>query len=134
MRHLALIQSNDKILGGATLNIMDKLIYFAPRIMGILAIAFISIFALDAFEPGKPLADSLLDFSIHLIPSALLAIAIAIAWRFERFGGVMFIAVGLVPFVPWRGLELQYVLVGGPFLTTGALFLLSYWWRTRRKT
>ena len=32
---------------------MNRLIWFAPRVMGILAIGFLSLFALDAFGGGR---------------------------------------------------------------------------------
>ena len=52
-----------------------------PRVLGILAGLFLKLFALDAFGEGKPLAQALPDFIIHLVPGAVLLAVMALAWR-----------------------------------------------------
>jgi peptidoglycan/LPS O-acetylase OafA/YrhL len=120
------------------MNIKRSVFYWAPRILGLAAIAFISMFALDSFEAGLPLTTQLLHFAQHLIPSFLLLALLALAWKWEKVGGIAFIGIGLT-FSP-----LVYMLNHGrnhfsvaqsllvvliitvPFIITGALFLLSH--------
>lgn len=67
-----------------------------PRIISILFAAFVSIFALDAFsEPGGNL-ERLGAVVMHLIPALVVAGAVAIAWRWERFGALFFSALAIV--------------------------------------
>jgi hypothetical protein len=49
-----------------------KLFHWAPRIISILAICFISIFATDAFNSIDSFPNQIKDFSIHLIPTFIL--------------------------------------------------------------
>ena len=70
-----------------------KLIHWLPRIICILAILFISMFALDAFNPEKTIWQQIGDFLIHLIPSFVLIIILIIAWKREFIGGIIFIIV-----------------------------------------
>jgi hypothetical protein len=59
-----------------------KLLPLLPRILSIFAIGFISLFALDSFEHGT-LGEQILAFLLHMIPSLVLTIILAIAWKWE---------------------------------------------------
>lgn len=68
-----------------------NLLYWLPRILAILFIAFISMFALDVFsEPNWPVA-----LFMHLVPSYFLVAITIIAWKHELLGGILFLASGL---------------------------------------
>ncbi len=111
-----------------------KILYWSPRILGILAILFISIFALDAFEPGLTLWEQLGAFLIHLIPTFFLLLLLLIAWKREMLGGILFLGLGLVlsPVVftlnynmnhsVWISLGIIGVITI-PFVITGILFV-----------
>ncbi len=111
--------------------------YWAPRVLGILSILFVSIFALDAFDPELSLRAQILGFLIHLIPSFILALLLAIAWKWERIGGIIFTLIGCA-FTPiiflhnYRmndsvGMSLIIILtITVPFILVGVLFLLSH--------
>lgn len=71
---------------------LNKTFYWLPRILSLLFIAFISMFALDVF--GEP--QWFLALLIHLIPSFVLTIFTIIAWKYERSGGILFIIAGIV--------------------------------------
>ncbi len=122
-----------------------KILLWLPRILCIVAILFVSMFALDAFEPGKPLLQQLGDFFIHLIPSFVLTIMLVIAWKWELTGGILFIitGLGLSPFVYMLnynrthsvGISLGIILmVTFPFVVVGLLFLLNHYLHRVRKT
>lgn len=72
-----------------------NLFHWVPRILCILAILFISMFALDSFTPGLTIWQQLGAFFIHLIPSYILIALLIIAWKWEYFGGIIFIVIGL---------------------------------------
>jgi hypothetical protein len=54
------------------MKVSPKVIYWLPRILCILAILFISVFALDAFDPELSIWQQIVGFLIHLIPSFIL--------------------------------------------------------------
>jgi len=70
----------------------DKILYWLPRILSILFIAFISMFALDVF--GEP--NWFPALLIHLIPSFILVAITIFAWKNERLGGFAFIGAGIL--------------------------------------
>ena len=91
---------------------------------------FLSLFALDAFEGGKPLAVVLTDFAIHLVPAAVVLAIVALSWRRPWIGGVGFVLLGAA-YATAVSFRLDWTLpISGPLLTAGALFLLS--WRRHR--
>jgi thiol:disulfide interchange protein len=106
----------------------------------LLAIAFISLFALDAFEPGLPLWKQITGFLIHLIPSFVLLALLVLAWKKEMFGGILFVAVGIA-FTPWIfmhnyqmnnsvWMSLSIIaLITLPFVVVGGLFIAHHRWR-----
>jgi len=74
---------------------------------------------------------------MHMIPSFVLMIILAIAWKWELIGGLLYIllGIGLSPFIythnyrmnhsVWMSLEV-IALITFPFILAGVLFLLSY--------
>ncbi len=104
---------------------MLKALYWAPRILGILGILFISLFSLDVFETGVSLTNLLVGFLVHNIPSLVLATVLVVAWKDERLGGYMFIMVSLIPFILLGNSFWVNAMLCAPFLLTGILFLVS---------
>ena len=115
-----------------------KIVHWLPRILCILAILFVSLFALDAFAPGRTLWQQLGAFLIHLIPSYILLASLFIAWKWEFIGGIIFlvIGIGMSPFVYLMnyhrthsvGVSLMIILmISIPFVVVGILFMLSHY-------
>jgi hypothetical protein len=111
-----------------------KYLYWAPRILGIIGVLYISMFALDVFAPGTPLGEALVGLAIHLLPSAVLALMLAAAWRYERTGGLVFVVVSFAPFIFLSNPAWVNALLGGPFLLVGLLFLIHAYYAMKRTT
>lgn len=121
-----------------------KIIHWAPRILCILAILFLGLFALDSFDPKYTLWQQLQKFFIHLIPNFVLIIFLIIAWKRELIGGLIFMALGLgfTPFIfsgnyehnhsVWISLSI-ILAVTFPFILTGALFILSHFLKKKNQ-
>ncbi len=121
---------------------MIKIVYWAPRILCILAILFISMFALDSFSSERTFLQSLPGFFIHLIPSFVLTLFLVIAWKWELVGGIIFSLLGIAatPLVfnnNFRnnqsvGTSLVIILtVTAPFIIIGILFIVSHFLKSR---
>lgn len=104
----------------------ERIFYWLPRILSILFIGFISLFALDVFMMGGSWWMLLEGFLIHLIPSFVLLLLLLIAWRNERFGGATFIflAVVFTLFFKTYSEILLFFLISFPVFVIGVLFLL----------
>ena len=72
-----------------------KIFYWTPRIICIIAILFISLFALDAFSPELSFWQQISGFLMHLIPSFILLAILILAWKKEFIGGILFMIIGL---------------------------------------
>ena len=70
-------------------------LYWTPRILCILAILFVSMFALDSFDPELTIDRQIAAFVIHLIPSYILIALLVVAWKWEYVGGIIFTVVGI---------------------------------------
>jgi hypothetical protein len=114
-----------------------RVFHWLPRIICILAILFVSLFAADAFAPGLTIWQQLGGFFIHLIPSFILLAFLIVAWKWELIGGIIFIVIGLVlsPFVFMLnynrnhsiGMSLSIILmITIPFVIVGILFIVSH--------
>lgn len=95
-----------------------KIFYWLPRVLAILFIAFISIFALDVF--GEP--RWLLALFIHLIPSYFLIAITIIAWKNETFGGILFLITGFALLI---FTHFEAFIIAIPAFVIGALFLVK---------
>lgn len=110
---------------------MQRFLFWAPRLIAIAGIAFISMFALDVFEPGRSVVWILTALVMHLIPSFVLAALLALAWRFELAGGVLFVLVSAVPFAFLPNDWWVNAILAAPFALTGVLFILAHVARRR---
>jgi hypothetical protein len=114
-----------------------KVFHWLPRIICILAILFVSLFAADAFSPELTIWQQLGAFIFHLIPSFILLAFLIVAWKWEYIGGIIFIIIGLglsrFFFVNkykmndsiWMSLGI-ILSITIPFVIVGVLFIVSY--------
>ena len=72
-----------------------RVLCWIPRILVILAILFLSLFALDSFSPQLTFWQNITSFLIHLIPSFILTGILIFAWKHEKTGGIIFTIFGL---------------------------------------
>ena len=119
-----------------------KILFWLPRTLCVLAILFISYFSLDAFEPGPPLGQQILDFLIHNIPSYILILVLILAWKKELIGGIIFVLFGIItsPLVYSLNIHRNHsvkesltivLLITFPFVIVGILFIASHIIRKR---
>jgi len=114
-----------------------RIFHWLPRIICILAILFVSLFAADAFAPGLTIWQQIGGFFIHLIPSFILLAFLIVAWKWELIGGIIIMVIGLVlsPFVFmlnynrnhsfWMSLGI-ILMITIPFVVVGILFIVSH--------
>ncbi|OFW03219.1 MAG: hypothetical protein A3H96_19135 [Acidobacteria bacterium RIFCSPLOWO2_02_FULL_67_36] len=106
----------------------NRLLRWAPRVLGLGMALFLSVFALDAFGEGG-LLRNVAGFLIHLIPSFIVLAVLIAAWRRALVGATGFIALALIYVVmTWGRFPLSvYLVIAGPLALTGVLFLASWY-------
>lgn len=104
----------------------ERLLFWLPRILGILAIAFMMLFSLDCFEEGNLLGDQLLCFLMHNIPSLIIIGILLVAWKWEKIGGILFLAAALAGMIFFNAFSGNWgaMIIMAPFAVTGALFII----------
>ena len=119
------------------MNTSIKVLHWTPRIICILAILFLSMFAADSFAPDLTIWQQLGAFLMHLIPSFILLFFLFIAWNWELVGGIIFTVIGVVMSpvlfvfnynknhsVLWSSVVILTITV--PFIIVGLLFIFSH--------
>jgi len=112
-----------------------RVLYWAPRVLSIAFIVFLSLFALDVFNEPRGFWRTLLALAMHLIPTAVLIVALILAWRWEWIGaalyglaGLLYVAsiVSMARPLP-RAVRLNWVLtIAGPAFLIAGLFLANW--------
>jgi hypothetical protein len=116
--------------------------HWIPRILCIVAILTVSMFALDSFGPGQTIWQQLDVFGMHLIPTLILTVILIVAWKWEFIGGIIFIALGLLltPYIFMHNYRMNHsigmslvviLMITFPFILVGILFLIS--WKKKKK-
>ena len=116
---------------------IGSILHWLPRIICIISILFISLFALDAFAPELTLWQQIGAFIMHLIPSFILLILLIIAWKWEFVGGIIFtiIGLGMSPLVFLHNYKMNHsigmslgiiALITLPFVIVGILFIINH--------
>jgi FtsH-binding integral membrane protein len=120
-----------------------KILLWTPRILCILAILFVSLFAADAFSPERTFWQNIGAFLMHLVPSFILLAVLIISWKWGHIGGIIFIVVGVFFGISVFNLNynqrhftlLQSIinvsLLCLPFVIAGVLFIISHFRRKR---
>jgi hypothetical protein len=116
---------------------VNKYIYWIPRILSILFICFLTLFSLDVFSMNLGFLEAIGAFFMHSIPSIVLAIILAISWKYEIIGGIIFILAGisytslLVITMIRSGFLWSYLFwilqISGIAFLIGTLFLIGWW-------
>jgi hypothetical protein len=89
---------------------------------------FLALFALDAWDPAKPLGARAAGLLIHLLPAALVLTVVALSWRREWIGAVVFVGLAIAYAVMVNFRVDWIAVISGPLLLAGLLFF----WSSRR--
>jgi hypothetical protein len=115
--------------------ISAKLLFWAPRLLSIAFIAFLSLFSLDVFDGRLGFWRTMLALTMHLIPVFVLTAALIAAWKWEWIGAVLYAAAGL-HYVVWvvamsrpvpPEIRRSWILaIAGPAFVIAGLFLVNW--------
>jgi len=115
---------------------MDKvspLRIWTPRILSIAFILFLMMFSLDVFEASSSTGEIAVGLLIHNIPALILAAVVAISWKYEIVGGIVFtlasiiyvamvLTAGRFEASAWT----PSLVIGAPAVLIGILFLSNW--------
>lgn len=106
---------------------MKKILYWLPRILSIIFILFIGLFALDAFDGKESLSEIIIGLLMHLIPNFILIAFLIIAWKKEKAGGIIFIILSIVFTIYFHTYKniLIFSTISFPVFLIGILFLIN---------
>ena len=112
---------------------MKKTLFWTPRILTILFILFISMFALESFGGDNTVIAQIGEFLIHLIPSFVLIVLLYFTWRYEIIGVIAFLILAITYIImAWGKFPVStYFIISGPMVLISILFLIN--WRFKQK-
>lgn len=108
---------------------MKAFLFWTPRVLALGLAVFVGLFALDMFSGEYSLGEALLGFIIHLTPTWLILLALAVAWRWERLGAGLFLALSALA-LAYFGADVAWLLPV-PLAVIGLLFLTDGLYRRR---
>lgn len=114
------------------MNLTIRIIYWLPRILGIMLFLFVGMFALDAFDPKLSLLQQLLGFLIHLIPAFLVLAVVIVAWKWEYIGGSFLILLALFYALNALNHPGWILAISVPVAFVGGLFILGKFIRKKK--
>ena len=123
--------------------ISRRALFWTPRGLSIVFIAFLSLFSMDVFSEHLGFWQTALALAMHLIPSFVLIAALVLAWRWEWIGAALYAAAGLL-YVWWvatlsrplpAAVKLMWILmIAVPAFVIAGLFLASWLKRSELHT
>ena len=121
---------------------VKRLLFWTPRILSILFLAFLSLFALDVFDEGLGVWKTLLALVIHLVPVFALILVLIVAWRWEWVGALLYGAAGAWyiamtvgnPSLPAAIKLIWCLTIAGPALLIAVLFLFNWLYRAQLRS
>lgn len=104
---------------------MHRTVSIAARVVAALGIGFLSLFALDVFEPGAPPLQIATALLMHLLPSFVLIGVLAIAVKWPLAGGLLYLGLAAAAFVLLSNPFWVNAMLAGPFIVAGVLFVAA---------
>jgi len=110
---------------------VKRVLFWGPRILCILFAVFVSMFALDVFDAGYGFWGTIIALLMHLIPTGIILVVLAVSWRLEWVGAILFGALGAWYIFMTVGQFKWYVylMMSGPMFLVGLLFLINWLYR-----
>lgn len=112
---------------------VSQFVFWTPRVLSILFIAFLALMSLDIFDMGLGFWETLVGLFMHNIPVFILIAVLAVSWKREIVGGVAFILAGLLYIFlvargadDWRLALAWSVQISGTAFLIGGLFLAGW--------
>lgn len=112
---------------------VGKFVFWTPRILSIIFIAFLALMSLDVFDAGRSSREVLVGLFIHNIPALILLAVLVISWKREIAGGVVFILAGFLYIFfamkkagDWRMALAWSVQISGIAFLIGGFFLANW--------
>jgi hypothetical protein len=100
-------------------------LFWIPRVLALLLVGFVSLFALDVFGEGNNAWRTVVALAMHLIPAGIVLATLVVAWKWERVGGLLFLLAGL-GYAYMARAHFNWILVmSGPLWVIGTLFLVG---------
>ena len=117
---------------------VSKFVYWTPRVLAIILIAFMALMSLDVFGNGLNFWQTLLGLFMHNIPALVLLTVLIVSWKREIVGGIVFILAGLLYILfafsharDWRtALAWSAEIAGTAFFIGG--FFIANWVKKKR--
>lgn len=111
---------------------INKFIFWSPRVLSILFIAFLMLFSLDIFDMNAGFWGTLLGLFMHNIPALILLLVLIISWKREWIGGIVFILAGffylflIAKNVSFSRALSSVLIISVPTFIVGILFLFNW--------
>jgi hypothetical protein len=104
-----------------------RVLFWTPRAICIAYAVFLSMFALDVFGEGFGFWKTIQALLIHLGPTFIVLVVLAIAWRWEWVGAAGFAGLAMwYAEVAGRRHPDWVAVIAGPLLVIAALFLVNW--------
>lgn len=99
----------------------------AARIISILFICFISLFALDIFDMQLGIGGTILGIFMHLIPSIILGVLVYFSWKKPQIGFYGFSALALIFTLYFRTYAFwgSFLAISLPLIILAGLYYLA---------
>lgn len=105
---------------------LRTIIYWSPRIFGLLFAFFIGLFATEIFNRGYSLSQTIIGILIQLIPAIIILVFTYIGWQKSYLGAMLFFILGFIYIIRFDNLSFAaYALIPAPLFFISLLFLLS---------
>lgn len=108
-------------------NKVSKFVYWTPRILSIIFIAFLALMSLDVFNMELSFWQTIGGLFMHNIPVFILLAVLIISWKYEIVGGVVFILAGIfyIFFAVARNVDNLAMVLAWSIQIAGMAFLIG---------
>ncbi len=104
-----------------------SIICWTPRILTLCFALYLGLFAVDVFNEKLSLRQTATALAIHLIPTAIVLLVMAIAWRWEWVGALIFAAAAVIYSMQVLPMHPAWAAaIALPLLVIAALYLLAW--------
>lgn len=118
---------------------ISKTLYWAPRILAVMLLLFLTLFSFDVFDSCIGIAECFFAMVLHNIIVFILAILLWLSWKREWIGAITFVVAGLL-YISLLVISaiieknFEWYLISWSMILAGPAFIIAYlFWKNWKK-
>lgn len=109
-----------------------EIVVWTPRVAGLALAVFLGLFAFDSLDNSHGIPAAAISAVMGLLPAMIVLGTVMLGWKYEAIAAAIFTGLAVLYAASALDHPAWIAVIAGPLVLEAALFLLSWWFQSRR--